>query len=185
VKKRWFVNEVAVILVGGTSEAEVRERRTRLEEALRATRSALAEGVVAGGGVAMLKASSVLEYSREENGALQIGADVVRRALQALARQIAANAGMDGDAVVRKILENGSLTYGLNAQTKQYVDLVEAGIINPTQVVRTSLQEAAEAAGLLITTETAIIETPLNQDDTSVRSATKGDASDDDSDVEA
>ncbi len=151
---------VAVIRVGGSTEVEVKERKDRVDDALNATRAAVEEGIVAGGGVALLKASLSLDAVKGENADQDAGVAIVRRALQAPIRQIAENAGVEGSIVVGKILENKSTTYGFNAQTEEYVDLITAGIIDPAKVVRTALQDAASVAGLMITTEAAIVESP-------------------------
>jgi chaperonin GroEL len=151
---------VAVVRVGGSTEVEVKERKDRVDDALNATRAAVEEGIVPGGGVALLKASKVLEHFKGDNADQDAGVAIVRRALQAPIRQIAENAGVEGSIVVGKILENSSATFGFNAQTEEYVDLIQAGIIDPAKVVRTALQDAASVAGLLITTEAAIVEAP-------------------------
>ncbi|MBI1197221.1 MAG: chaperonin GroEL [Phenylobacterium sp.] len=151
---------VAVIRVGGATEVEVKEKKDRVDDALNATRAAVEEGIVPGGGVALLKASRVLDGFKGDNDDQEAGVAIVRRALQAPIRQIAENAGVEGSIVVGKVLENGSATFGFNAQTEEYVDLVSAGVIDPAKVVRTALQDAASVAGLLITTEAAIVEAP-------------------------
>jgi chaperonin GroEL len=151
---------VAVVRVGGSTEVEVKEKKDRVDDALNATRAAVEEGIVPGGGVALLKASRVLDGFKGDNDDQEAGVAIVRRALQAPIRQIAENAGVEGSIVVGKVLENGSATFGFNAQTEEYVDLVQAGVIDPAKVVRTALQDAASVAGLLITTEAAIVETP-------------------------
>jgi chaperonin GroEL len=151
---------VAIIKVGGSTEVEVKERKDRVDDALNATRAAVEEGVVPGGGVALLKASLVLEGFKGDNDDQNAGIAIVRRALQAPIRQIAGNAGVEGSIVVGRILEHKSATFGFNAQTEAYVDLVRDGVIDPTKVVRTALQDAASVAGLLITTEAAIAEAP-------------------------
>ncbi|MGA0606346.1 chaperonin GroEL [Phenylobacterium sp. VNQ135] len=151
---------VAVIRVGGATEVEVKEKKDRVDDALNATRAAVEEGIVPGGGVALLKASKVLDGFKGDNDDQEAGVAIVRRALQAPIRQIAENAGVEGSIVVGKVLENGSATFGFNAQTEEYVDLVQAGVIDPAKVVRTALQDAASVAGLLITTEAAIVEAP-------------------------
>jgi len=151
---------VAVIRVGGATEVEVKEKKDRVDDALNATRAAVEEGIVPGGGVALLKASRVLDGFKGDNDDQEAGVAIVRRALQAPIRQIAENAGVEGSIVVGKVLENGSATFGFNAQTEEYVDLVQAGVIDPAKVVRTALQDAASVAGLLITTEAAIVEAP-------------------------
>jgi len=151
---------VAVIRVGGATEVEVKEKKDRVDDALNATRAAVEEGIVPGGGVALLKASRVLDGFKGDNDDQEAGVAIVRRALQAPIRQIAENAGVEGSIVVGKVLENGGATFGFNAQTEEYVDLVQAGVIDPAKVVRTALQDAASVAGLLITTEAAIVEAP-------------------------
>ncbi|HWF01815.1 MAG TPA: chaperonin GroEL [Caulobacteraceae bacterium] len=151
---------VAVIRVGGSTEVEVKERKDRVDDALNATRAAADEGMVAGGGVALLKASVTLEGLKGDNPDQDAGIAIVRRALQAPIRQIAENAGVEGSIVVGKVLENPSKTFGFNAQTEEYGDLIAAGIIDPAKVVRTALQDAASVAGLMITTEAAIVEAP-------------------------
>jgi chaperonin GroEL len=151
---------VAVVRVGGSTEVEVKEKKDRVDDALNATRAAVEEGVVAGGGVALLKAGKVLDGLKGENDDQNAGIAIVRRALQAPIRQIAENAGVEGSIVVGKVLENPSLTFGFNAQTEEYGDLVASGVIDPAKVVRTALQDAASVAGLLITTEAAIVEAP-------------------------
>lgn len=151
---------VAVIRVGGSTEVEVKEKKDRVDDALNATRAAVEEGIVPGGGVALLKASKALATLVGDNDDQTAGIAIVRRALQAPIRQIAENAGVEGSIVVGKILENDSPTFGFNAQTEQYVDLIVDGVIDPAKVVRTALQDAASVAGLLITTEAAIVEAP-------------------------
>ncbi|WP_374660210.1 chaperonin GroEL [Phenylobacterium sp.] len=151
---------VAVIRVGGATEVEVKEKKDRVDDALNATRAAVEEGIVPGGGVALLKASKVLDGFKGDNADQEAGVAIVRRALQAPIRQISENAGVEGSIVVGKILENNSPTFGFNAQTEQYVDLVADGVIDPAKVVRTALQDAASVSGLLITTEAAIVEAP-------------------------
>ncbi|NEX92367.1 chaperonin GroEL [Caulobacter sp. 17J65-9] len=151
---------VAVIRVGGATEVEVKERKDRVDDALNATRAAVEEGIVPGGGVALLKASKSLDALTGDNDDQTAGIAIVRRALQAPIRQISENAGVEGSIVVGKILENNSATFGFNAQTEQYVDLVQAGVIDPAKVVRTALQDAASVAGLLITTEAAVADAP-------------------------
>ena len=151
---------VAVIRVGGATEVEVKERKDRVDDALNATRAAVEEGIVPGGGVALLKASKALDGLVGDNDDQNAGIAIVRRALQAPIRQIAENAGVEGSIVVGKVLENTSATFGFNAQTEEYVDLVAAGVIDPAKVVRTALQDAASVAGLLITTEAAVADAP-------------------------
>jgi chaperonin GroEL len=150
---------VAVIKVGGSTEIEVKERKDRVDDALNATRAAVEEGIVAGGGVALLRASANLKV-QGANTDQQAGINLVRRALQEPIRQIVQNSGGEGSVVVGKILENASETYGYDAQTGEYGDMIKMGIIDPVKVVRTALQDAASVAGLLITTEAMIAETP-------------------------
>jgi chaperonin GroEL len=151
---------VAVIRVGGATEVEVKEKKDRVDDALNATRAAVEEGIVPGGGVALLKAGRVLDGLKGDNEDQTAGVQIVRRAIQAPIRQIAENAGVEGSIVVGKVLENKSATFGFNAQTEEYVDMVQAGVIDPAKVVRTALQDAASVAGLLITTEAAIVDAP-------------------------
>jgi len=151
---------VAVVRVGGSTEVEVKEKKDRVDDALNATRAAVEEGIVPGGGVCLLKASKILDGMTGDNDDQTAGIAIVRRALQAPIRQIAENAGVEGSIVVGKILENKSATFGFNAQTEEYVDLVAAGVIDPAKVVRTALQDAASVSGLLITTEAAIADAP-------------------------
>jgi chaperonin GroEL len=151
---------VAVIRVGGATEVEVKEKKDRVDDALNATRAAVEEGVLPGGGVALLRAVSVLTKVKSANEDQKTGIDIVRRALTTPARQIVDNAGDDGAVVVGKLLEAKDYSYGYNAQTGEYADLIKAGIIDPTKVVRTALQDAASVAGLLITTEALIAELP-------------------------
>jgi chaperonin GroEL len=151
---------VAVIRVGGATEVEVKEKKDRVDDALNATRAAVEEGIVPGGGVALLKASLSLEGVTGENADQNAGIAIVRRALQAPIRQISENAGVEGSIVVGKVLENKSPTFGFNAQTEEYQDLVQSGVIDPAKVVRTALQDAASVAGLLITTEAAVADAP-------------------------
>ena len=151
---------VAVIRVGGATEVEVKERKDRVDDALNATRAAVEEGIVPGGGVALLMASKALEGLTGDNPDQTAGIAIVRRALQAPIRQIAENAGVEGSIVVGKILESNTPSFGFNAQTEEYGDLVKMGVIDPAKVVRTALQDAASVSGLLITTEAAIVEAP-------------------------
>ncbi|HEY2709107.1 MAG TPA: chaperonin GroEL [Caulobacteraceae bacterium] len=151
---------VAVVRVGGATEVEVKEKKDRVDDALNATRAAVEEGIVAGGGVCLLKASRSLEGLTGDNDDQNAGIAIVRRALQAPIRQISENAGVEGSIVVGKVLENPSATYGFNAQTEVYGDLVAAGVIDPAKVVRIALQDAASVAGLMITTEAAVVEAP-------------------------
>jgi chaperonin GroEL len=151
---------VAVIRVGGATEVEVKEKKDRVDDALNATRAAVEEGVLPGGGVALLRAIKALEGLKVENSDQKTGIDIVRKAVQAPARQIVENSGGDGAVVVGKLLENTSYAYGYNAQTEEYGDLVKLGIIDPTKVVRTALQDAASIAGLIVTTEAIVTELP-------------------------
>ena len=151
---------VAVVRVGGSTEVEVKEKKDRVDDALNATRAAVEEGVVAGGGVALLKASKALDGLKGENDDQDAGIQIVRRALQSPIRQIAENAGVEGSIVVGKVLDNPDAAYGFNAQTEEYGDLVQQGVIDPAKVVRTALQDAASVAGLMITTEAAVVEAP-------------------------
>jgi chaperonin GroEL len=151
---------VAVIRVGGATEVEVKERKDRVEDAMNATRAAVEEGIVAGGGAALLYATKALSNLKVDNDDQRVGIDIVRRAIQAPIRQIVINAGAEGSIVVGKLLEQKSETFGYNAQTGEYGDLVKWGIIDPTKVVRTALQDAASIAGLLITTEAMVAEKP-------------------------
>jgi chaperonin GroEL len=151
---------VAVIKVGGATEIEVKERKDRVDDALHATRAAVEEGIVPGGGVALLYAARSLEGLKGENDDQTRGIDIVRKALQSPVRQIAENAGWDGAVVAGKLLEQKDVEHGFNAQTEEYENLVKAGVIDPTKVVRTALQDAASVAGLLITTEASIAEVP-------------------------
>jgi chaperonin GroEL len=147
---------VAVIRVGGATDLELRERRDRVQDALCATRAAMEQGIVAGGGAALLHAGKALAELKPENGEQKAGIDIVRRALRAPTWQIAENSGLDGSIVVSKILESDDANQGFNARTGDYVDMIEAGILDPTAVVRLALQNAASVAGLLLTTEALI-----------------------------
>jgi chaperonin GroEL len=151
---------VAVIKVGGASEIEVKERKDRVDDALHATRAAVEEGIVPGGGTALLYATKALDGLKGENDDQTRGVDIVRKALYAPLRQIAQNAGHDGAVISGKLLEGKDQSMGFNAQTETYENLVNAGVIDPTKVVRTALQDAASVAGLLITTEAAVSELP-------------------------
>ncbi len=150
---------VAVIKVGGATEVEVKEKQDRVDDALNATRAAVEEGIVPGGGVALLWASKAIK-SKGDNDDQDAGINIVRRALQAPIRQIAENAGVEGSIVVGKVLEQKSASYGYDAQNDEYVDLIAKGIIDPAKVVRTALQDAASIAGLLVTTEAGVAEAP-------------------------
>jgi chaperonin GroEL len=151
---------VAVIRVGGASEMEVKEKKDRVEDALNATRAAVEEGIVPGGGVALLRAKKAVGKITNENPDVQAGINIVLKALEAPVRQIAENSGVEGSIVVGKIMENKSETFGFDAQNEEYVDMVDAGIIDPAKVVRTALQDAGSVAGLLVTTEAMVAELP-------------------------
>src|SRR6202522_1692841 len=154
---------VAVIRVGGATEVEVKEKKDRVDDALNATRAAVQEGVLPGGGVALLRAAKVLESVKFENADQRTGVEIVRKAIQTPARQIVENAGLDGSVIVGKILENGDYAFGYDAQTGAYGDLFKLGIIDPTKVVRIALQDAASVASLLITTEAMVAEKPKKE----------------------
>jgi chaperonin GroEL len=154
---------VAVIKVGGATEVEVKERKDRVDDALHATRAAVEEGIVPGGGVALLRSVKALDKVKTDNEDQKIGVNIVRKALQTPARQIFTNSGEDGSVIVGKILENDKYAYGYNAQTHEYGDLVGQGVIDPTKVVRCALQDAASVAGLLITTEAMIGDLPKKE----------------------
>ncbi len=151
---------VAVLRVGGATEIEVKEKKDRVDDAMHATRAAVEEGVLPGGGVALLRAVKALARLKPENDDQRTGVEIVKKAIQSPARQIALNAGEDGSVIVGKILENDSYSFGFDAQSGNYVDMVKKGIIDPTKVVRTALQDAASVAGLLITTEAMVAELP-------------------------
>ena len=151
---------VAVIRVGGSTEVEVKERKDRVDDALHATRAAVQEGIVPGGGVALLRASTNLGGLKGANSDEQVGIEIIRRAIQAPLKQIAENAGKDGAVIAGEVLRDGAYTHGYDAQKDEYKDLVAAGIIDPTKVVRTALQDAASVASLLITTEAMVAERP-------------------------
>ena len=155
---------VAVIRVGGATEVEVKERKDRVEDAMNATRAAVQEGIVPGGGTALLYASKALSKLQPANDDQRVGLEIVRRALQAPVRQIAENAGEDGAVVAGKLLEQKSQAYGFDAQAGKYTDLLKAGVIDPTKVVRAALQDAASVAGLLVTTEAMVAEKPEKKD---------------------
>jgi len=154
---------VAVIKVGGATEVEVKERKDRVEDGLHATRAAVEEGIVPGGGVALLRAAQVLDRLNIANDDQKVGSNIIKKALQAPARQIFANAGEDGSVIVSKVVENAKYSFGYNAQTHEYGDLVSEGVIDPTKVVRTALQDAASIAGLLVTTEATVAELPKKE----------------------
>ena len=151
---------VAVLRVGGSTEVEVKEKKDRVDDALNATRAAADEGIVPGGGIALLKASKILADVKGDNADQNAGIAIIRRALQAPIRQISENAGVEGSIVVGKVLENNEASFGFNAQTEEYGDLVKMGVIDPAKVVRTALQDAASVAGILITTEAAVADAP-------------------------
>ncbi len=151
---------VAVIKVGGATEIEVKEKKDRVDDAMHATRAAVEEGIVAGGGVALLYAAKALSKLKPADDDQRVGVDIVRRALEAPVRLIAGNAGADGSIVVGKLVDQDDPSFGFNAQTGQYVDLIKDGVIDPTKVVRTALQDASSVAGLLVTTEAMVAEKP-------------------------
>jgi chaperonin GroEL len=151
---------VAVIKVGGATEVEVKERKDRVDDALHATKAAVEEGIVPGGGSALLFSMRALDGVKSANHDQQVGIDIVRRALSWPTRQIAENAGQDGAVVVGKLLDSKSTSWGFDAQKGEYCDMVKAGIVDPTKVVRTALQDASSIAGLLITTEAMVAEKP-------------------------
>ena len=152
-----------MIRVGGATEVEVKEKKDRVDDALNATRAAVEEGIVPGGGVALLRAKKAVEKLKSDNADVQAGINIVLRALEAPIRQIVENAGVEGSIVVGKVLESKSDSYGFDAQSETYVDMVAAGIIDPTKVVRTALQDAASVAGLLVTTEAMVAEHPKKE----------------------
>jgi chaperonin GroEL len=154
---------VAVIRVGGATETEVKERKDRVDDALNATRAAVEEGIVPGGGVALLRATKALEGLKGDNADQTAGVDIIRRAIQSPIRQIVKNAGGEGSIVVGKLLENAEYAYGFDAQTDEYKDMIKAGIIDPAKVVRHALQDAASIASLMITTEATIAEAPKRE----------------------
>ena len=151
---------VAVIRVGGGSEIEVKERKDRVDDAMHATRAAVEEGIVAGGGSALLYAVRSIEKVRVSNDDQRRGVDIVRRALEAPIRQIAENAGVDGSVIVGRLLDQKDANFGYDAQKGEYVDLIKSGIVDPTKVVRIALESAVSVAGLLITTEAMIADKP-------------------------
>ncbi|MBT6535821.1 MAG: chaperonin GroEL, partial [Rhodospirillaceae bacterium] len=151
---------IAVISVGGATEIEVKEKKDRVEDAMHATRAAVEEGIVAGGGVALLYATKVLDKLEGENDDQQVGINIIRKAIQAPVRQIAENAGFDGAVVSGKLLEQKDTDFGFDAQSGKYTNLVKAGVIDPTKVVRAALQDAGSIAGLLITTEAMVADKP-------------------------
>jgi chaperonin GroEL len=151
---------VAVIKVGGSTEIEVKEKKDRVDDALNATRAAVEEGIVPGGGIMLLRAKKAIDRTKSENPDVQAGINIVLRALEAPIRQIAENSGVEGSIVVGKVLESKDAEYGFDAQNETYVDMFKAGIVDPAKVVRTALQDAASVAGLLITTEAMVAELP-------------------------
>ena len=155
---------VAVIRVGGSTEVEVKEKKDRVDDAMHATKAAVEEGIVPGGGVALLRAKAAIGKLSGDNADIQAGINIVLRALEAPIRQIAENSGVEGSIVVGKVLENKSQSYGFDAQTEQYVDMLSAGIVDPAKVVRVALQDAASIAGLMITTEAMVAETPKKKE---------------------
>ena len=157
---------VAVIKVGGATEIEVKERKDRVDDALNSTRAAVEEGIVIGGGAALLYATKALKRLKTANDDQRVGIDIVRRALETPLRQIAENAGHDGAVVAGKLSEAGDETRGFDAQKEVYVDMFKAGIVDPTKVVRAALQDAASVAGLLITTEAMVAEKPEEKSST-------------------
>jgi chaperonin GroEL len=154
---------VAVIRVGGATEVEVKERKDRVDDAMHATRAAVEEGILPGGGVALLRATEALKKVRTQNDDQKHGVDIVRKALSAPARQIAINSGEDGSVVVGKIIDNDTYAYGFDAQSGEFGNLVSKGIIDPTKVVRVALQDGSSIAGLLITTEAMVAEKPKKE----------------------
>ncbi len=154
---------VAVIRVGGATEVEVKEKKDRVEDALNATRAAVEEGIVPGGGVALLRAKKAIGKLHNANADVQTGINIVLKAIEAPIRQIAENAGVEGSIVVNKILDNKSETFGFDAQNEDYVDMLDKGIVDPAKVVRAALQDAASVAGLLVTTEAMVAELPKDQ----------------------
>jgi chaperonin GroEL len=155
---------VAVIRVGGSTEVEVKEKKDRVDDAMHATKAAVEEGIVAGGGVALLRAKAAIGKLTDENDDVQAGINIVLKALESPIRQIAENAGVEGSIVVSKVLENKSQTHGFDAQTEQYVDMLSAGIVDPAKVVRVALQDASSVAGLMITTEAMVAEAPKKKE---------------------
>ena len=155
---------MAVIRVGGSTEVEVKEKKDRVDDAMHATKAAVEEGIVSGGGVALLRAKAAIGKLSDDNADIQAGINIVLRALESPIRQIAENSGVEGSIVVGKVLENKSQTYGFDAQTEQYVDMLNAGIVDPAKVVRVALQDAASIAGLMITTEAMVAETPKKKE---------------------
>ena len=155
---------VAVIRVGGSTETEVKEKKDRVDDALNATRAAVEEGIVPGGGIALLRARMAVEKLTSDNADIQAGIKTVMRALEQPVRQIAENSGFEGSIVVGKVLENASADFGFDAQNEDYGDLIQRGIIDPTKVVRSALQDAASIASLLVTTEAMVADKPKKDD---------------------
>jgi chaperonin GroEL len=155
---------VAVIRVGGSTEVEVKEKKDRVDDAMHATRAAVEEGIVPGGGVALLRAKAAIGKLSDENADVQSGINIVLKALEAPIRQIAENSGVEGSIVVGKVLANKTPAFGFDAQTEQYVDMLSAGIVDPAKVVRVALQDAASIAGLMITTEAMVAEAPKKKE---------------------
>src|SRR5205085_11012577 len=151
---------VAIIRVGGATEVEVKEKKDRVDDAVQATKAAVEEGVVAGGGAALLYAAKAINGLNTENADQKVGVDILRNALKAPMRQIAENAGAEGAIVVATLLERGEINWGFDAQSGEYKDMFKAGIIDPTKVVRTALQDAASVAGLMLTGEAMVAEIP-------------------------
>ena len=154
---------VAVIRVGGATEVEVKEKKDRVDDAMHATRAAVEEGIVPGGGVALLRAKAAIGKLTNDNEEVQAGINIVLRAIEAPIRQIAENSGVEGSIVVSRVLANKSQSFGFDAQTEEYVDMLSAGIVDPAKVVRVALQDAASVAGLLITTEAMVAEAPKRE----------------------
>jgi len=154
---------VAVIRVGGSTEVEVKERKDRVDDALHATRAAVEEGILPGGGVALLRAAKALDRVAADNTDQKYGIEIVRRAVESPIRQIAENSGAEGSIIVGKLREKNEFGYGWNAQTNQFGDLYKQGVIDPAKVVRTALQDAASVAGLLVTTEAMVAERPKKE----------------------
>ena len=155
-----LVGGVAVIKVGGMTEVEVKEKKDRVDDALAATRAAVADGIVAGGGIALVRATGALDKLTGVNTDQNVGIDIVRRALVAPCAQIAENAGVSGEIVVGKVMESKDYNFGYNAQTGEYVDMMKSGIIDPAKVVKTAIQAAASTAGVLLTTGAVMSEIP-------------------------
>ncbi|MBP5707397.1 MAG: chaperonin GroEL, partial [Alphaproteobacteria bacterium] len=155
-----LVGGVAVIKVGGMTEVEVKEKKDRVDDALAATRAAVADGIVAGGGIALVRATAALDKVKGANTDQNVGIDIVRRALTAPIAQIADNAGVSGEIVVGKVMEATDYNFGYNAQTGEYVDMMKSGIIDPAKVVKTAIMAAASTAGVMLTTGAVMAEIP-------------------------